>query len=73
MSWMKPVYSDMAAEVGYDEDTGELLVRWAKSGKVSGYAGVPEDVAREAADGRIASIGQWLNSEIKNQYPHRYR
>ncbi len=73
MSWMKAVYSDMAAEVGYDDETGEMLVKWAKSGKVSGYSGVSEDVAREAADGRIASIGQWLNSEIKPNYSHRYR
>jgi len=61
----------MVSEVGYDDQTGELLVRWAKSGKTSAYAGVPEDVAFEAA--QVANVGPYINSEIKNQYPHRYR
>lgn len=73
MSWMKPVFSSMVSEVGYDPDTNELLVKWAKSGKTSGYAGVPEDIANDLAQGRIASVGQFLISDIKNQYAHRYR
>ena len=72
MSWMRPVYSSMVAEVGYDDETKELLVRWARGSKTSAYAGVPEDSALDLADGKIASIGEYLNSEIKNQYPHRY-
>jgi hypothetical protein len=70
---MKPVYSSMVSEVGYDEDTGELLVKWAKSGKVSAYAGVPEDTATDLADGRVASVGLYINSDIKDRYQHRYR
>lgn len=73
MSWMKPVFSSMVSEVGYDPDTGELLVKWAKSGKTSGYSGVPEDVANDLAQGRIASVGMFINSDIKDRYAHRYR
>jgi hypothetical protein len=71
MSWMKSVYSSMVSEIGYDDQTGELLVRWAKSGKTSAYAGVPEDVAFEAA--QAASVGEYINSEIKPNYGHKYR
>lgn len=70
--WTKPVYSSMVSEVGYDENTQELVVRW-RSGKVSGYAGVPEETARRLADGQIASVGLFLNSDIKPFYQHRYR
>jgi len=71
MSWMKSVYSSMVSEIGYDDETGEMLVRWANSGKTSAYAGVSEDVAFEAA--QAASVGQYINSEIKGQYGHRYK
>lgn len=73
MSWMKPVFSSMVSEVGYDPDTGELLVKWARSGKVSGYSGVSEEIANDLADGRIASVGQFINSDIKDRHGHRYR
>lgn len=71
--WMRSVYSSMVSEIGYDDQTGELLVRWAKSGKLSGYKGVSEDVAESLGAGNIASVGEYLNAEIKDQYPHRYR
>lgn len=70
---MKSVYSSMVAEVGYDTDTQELLVKWARSGKLSGYAGVPEETAQALADGKMASVGLFINSDIKDQYSHRYR
>ena len=69
MSWMKSVFSSMASEVGYDDDTGEVVVRW-NSGKELGYK-APEDVATECAN--AASVGQYINSELKPNYPHRYR
>ena len=72
MSWMRPVYSSMVAEIGYDDETKSLLARWARGNKTSAYGGVPEEIALDLADGKIASIGEYLNSEIKNQYPHRY-
>jgi len=71
MSWMKAVYSTMVSEVGYDDETGEMLVRWAKSGKTSAYAGVPEDVAIDAS--KAASVGEFINSEVKPHYGHKYR
>jgi hypothetical protein len=61
----------MVSEIGYDDQSGELLVRWAKSGKMSAYQGVPEETAVEAS--MAASVGEFLNSEIKPNYGHRYR
>jgi hypothetical protein len=71
MSWMKSVFSSMVSEVGYDDETQELLVRWARGGKMSAYAGVSEDTALEVAN--AASVGEYLNSEIKPNYGHRYK
>ena len=71
MSWMKSVFSSMVSEVGYDDEAGEMLVVWAKGGRTSAYAGVPEDVALEVA--HAASVGQYINSEIKPNYSHRYK
>ncbi len=70
MSWSQSVYSSMVSAVAYDSDSQEMLVTWAKSGKTSAYAGVPEDVAQACAN--APSVGQFINSEIKNQYGHRY-
>lgn len=71
MSWMKSVYSSNATEVGWDENTEELLVVWKKSGKTSAYSGVPEDVALACAN--APSVGQFINTEVKPFYGHRYR
>lgn len=70
MSWSKPVYSTMVAEVGYDEEAQELIVTWARSGKRSAYRGVPEELAAQLAN--APSVGQMINSEIKPYYAHRY-
>lgn len=71
MSWQQSVFSSNVSEVGYDSDAQELLVTWAKSGKVSAYQGVPEDVALKLAN--APSVGQMLNAEIKPYYSHSYR
>lgn len=68
-SWSQNVFSSNVSSVGYDGETGELIVRW-KSGKKSAYAGVPENVAVQLAN--APSVGTMLNQEIKNVYPHRY-
>lgn len=60
----------MVSGIGYDDQTGEMLVTWA-NGKQSAYAGVPEDVAMQAS--KAASVGQFMNSEIKPFYKHSYR
>lgn len=70
MSWNKSVYSEMVSDVGYDSDSNSLLITWKKSGKVSAYAGVTEEKALECAN--APSVGTFVNSEIKNQYSHRY-
>lgn len=70
MSWEKPVYSTMVSAVGYDDENEELIITWAKSGKRSAYKGVSEDKAIELSN--APSVGQMVNMEIKNQYPHRY-
>jgi hypothetical protein len=71
MSWSQAVYSSNVSEVAYDSDTNELLVTWVKSGKVSAYQGVPEDVALKLAN--APSVGQMINAEIKPYYSHSYR
>jgi hypothetical protein len=70
MSWNAPVFSEMISDIGYDDSTGELLVTWKKSGKVSAYAGVPEDFALQMS--KAPSVGGMFNSEVRNKYPHRY-
>jgi hypothetical protein len=71
MSWQQSVFSSNVSEIGYDSDSGELLVTWVKSGKTSAYQGVPEAKALEGAN--APSVGQWVNSEIKSYYRHSYR
>lgn len=70
MSWEQAVFSEMVSTVGYDEDKQELIVTWRKSGKKSAYSGVPEETAVQLAN--APSVGQMINSEIKNNFPHRY-
>ena len=71
MSWSQPVFSSMVSEVGFDSDTGELLVTFLRSGKTAAYQGVPEDVASKLAN--APSVGQMLNDEIKPYYSFSYR
>jgi KTSC domain len=71
MSWSQSVFSSMASEIAYDSDTNELLVTWARSGRVSAYQGVPEDVALRLAN--APSVGQMINAEIKPNYSHSYK
>ena len=69
MSWNQSVFSSNVAEIGYDSDTNDLVVTW-KSGRVSAYAGVPEELATQLAN--APSVGGMINSDIKNSYSHRY-
>ncbi len=70
MSWMKSVFSSMASEVGWDDETNEVIVVWP-NGKTSAYGPATEDVAVSVAN--APSVGQAINSELKGQYGHRYR
>jgi hypothetical protein len=66
---MEPVYSSSAEAVGYDPFLQELWVRWAKSGKVSIYCGVPPEVGGDLH--KQASVGEVLQ-KVKATYRHRY-
>jgi len=68
--WQQQVFSSNVTEIGYREDAKEMTVRWAKSGKLSVYSGVPEELAQQVAN--APSVGSILNSDIKPYYPHRY-
>lgn len=69
LTWEKQVISDMAQAVGYDEENRDLIITW-RNGRRSAYTGVPESVAEQLAN--APSVGGMINSDIKNQYPHRY-
>lgn len=70
LAWKVPVFSSMVAEVGYDADTKDMIIVWAKGGKTSAYANVPEELALDLS--RAASVGQMLTMEVKPYYAHRY-
>lgn len=69
MDWEHDVYSTTASKIGYNSETFELFVTW-KNGKRSVYSGVPQDVAEQVAF--APSVGQALNSRVKDAYSHRY-
>jgi hypothetical protein len=46
-----------------------MTVTW-KSGRVSAYSGVDESLALQIAN--APSVGQAINSQVKNQFSHRY-
>lgn len=67
---MRSVYSSMVNTIGWDPDTGDLIVTWARGGKTSRYSGVPEAVAVSVMNS--ASVGSAINEQIKGVYPHAY-
>ena len=69
MSWEQSVYSSNVASVGWNDDTQEIIVTW-QNGRRSAYSGGSEELAQQAAN--AASVGQFVNAEIKNQLSHRY-
>jgi hypothetical protein len=69
MPQMTPVYSSNVKAIGHDPDSNELHVEWG-SGKVSIYEGVPAKLASEVQN--AWSVGQAVNSQIKDNFPHRY-
>lgn len=70
MAWTRDVYSSMVSSVGWDDQTGEILVKWSKSGKMSAYGGFDEAKALELAT--APSVGQMVLTEIKPGGSHRY-
>ena len=70
MSWNVSVFSSMVSEIGWDDETNEILVTWAKSGKRSAYSGADEAKALELS--KAPSVGGMIHQEIKPFYSHRY-
>jgi len=68
MTWEKSVYSTMVQSIGYDADREAMVVTWS-NGSQGEYSGVPEDVAVSCSN--AASVGQFINSEIKPIYAYR--
>ncbi len=67
--WAKHVYSSNVQEVGYNPETHELFITWAR-GKRSIYAEVPEELAVQLSN--APSVGSMLNAEIKPYYEHHW-
>ena len=65
---MRPVYSSVVDEIGYED--GALFVRWSRGGKISVYEGVPADLAAQVRN--APSIGKALREQIQDAYKHRY-
>jgi len=69
VSWIVPVFSKMANEIGYDDQLKGMVVVW-RNGKRSLYEGVDEETAIQCS--KAASVGSFLNNEIKPNFSHRY-
>lgn len=68
-TWTRNVFSTMVNEVGWDDETSDLIITW-NNGRKSAYSGVPEDVALALSN--APSVGTMLNAEVKPYYKHRY-
>jgi hypothetical protein len=63
MGWMKPVFSSMISEVGWDDEAQELLVTFKKKGRTAAYKGFDEGTAETLR--KAPSVGSMFLSEIK--------
>jgi hypothetical protein len=66
----RAVYSSTVAEIGHDQDTNELFVRW-RDGKTSVYSAVSPEKAESVMTSW--SVGKALHQQIKPQHEHRYQ
>lgn len=66
--WTRPVFSERAQEVSYDDTTQEMTVVW-RNGKRTVYSGVPEDMALDLSV--APSVGSMINSHFTGRFPHR--
>jgi hypothetical protein len=72
MEW-EHVQSEVAREVGYDDETQEMGVRYHTSSKTSIYGSAGYPVPRDIYEAvKIGSVGRNLRNLIRDQYPHRY-
>ena len=63
MGWTRQVFSSMISEVGWDDETEEILVTFAKKGKTAAYKGFDEGKAEQLS--KAASVGGMFLDEIK--------
>jgi len=63
MAWTKSVLSEMISEVGWDDQTNEVLVTFKKKGRTAAYTGFDEGTADQLS--RAASVGTMFLTEIK--------
>jgi hypothetical protein len=68
--WKDIAISSNVARLGYDDETNELFVDWQRTHKISAYSDVPPAVFDQAF--RAPSVGTFVQTEIKPNYPHRY-
>lgn len=64
---MRSVYSSHIDEIGYDESSQELHVKW-QNGKITVYMGVPPEVFAQV--NASASIGKSLHELVRGKYAH---
>lgn len=67
-TWSKHVYSSNVSEVGYDDESHDLIVIF-NNGTRYAYEGVPEELAHQLS--LAPSVGSMLNTEIKGYYKFR--
>ena len=67
MPQMTPVSSSNVAEVGYDEETQEVYVRFL-NGSLYVYKGVPKFEYEGLLN--APSVGSYLHRNFKNVYPY---
>ena len=60
--WQKPVNSEMVAEVGWDPDTEELIVKFLKNGKTAAYKGFDEGKVDEVLRARWENGWELVNA-----------
>lgn len=63
MGWSRQVLSSMISDVGWDDETEELLVTFIKKGRTAAYKGFDEGTADQLS--KAASVGEMFLSEIK--------
>lgn len=70
MPEMRRVFSSHIDSVGYDEENGELTVKYSNGAEVV-YTGVPAEKGRSVLS--APSIGQELWRSVRGQHDHHYR
>ena len=67
----RSTFSSSANRVGYDHDMQELLVEWARTGRISVY--FPDFPYQEFDKlSKTVSVGSMIKNDIAPKYQHRY-